>query len=145
MENYWPTIYNLETAMAAARRAAGIGLVLAGLTLLGLILVLAGNSEAMLGEEVLPEEMTFVLIGVGIQLALVLIFSWRVSTGKGYISAILLFLIQALEVANKVIMGTGVAWIVFHGFLLLGLVQGIRATLSYKKYKKLDSAASEFE
>ena len=138
MEKYWPKINSFETVMSGAKQGAIWGLAFSAMVGLGLVLTIF---------DVLPNEGSkqATLIGIAIELCLILFFTWRVSSGKGYVSAILLVLIFVVEIAAKIAGGTAsVFWIVFYGFVLLGLITGVRATFAYKKYATSQDVVDAF-
>ncbi len=145
MAAFFPKIENLADVRSIARGAAGAGLVFAGMLAFGFALILYGNAELVMGEEPGNGELIWLLSGIGIEIGLVLFFVWRVSTGKGYVSAILLLLLFLIEAAAKITSGTtNAGWMIAYLFISIGLLHGIRATLAFKKMSKLETATSEF-
>ena len=138
MEKYWPKINSFETVMSTAKQGAIWGLAFSAMLGLGLVLT---------AFDVLPNEdlKLATLIGIAIELCLVLFFTWRVSSGKGYVSAVLLLLLFIVEIVAKIFDGTASVFaIVFYGFAFLGLVNGVRATFAYKKYAASENIVEAF-
>jgi hypothetical protein len=71
---------------------------------------------------------------MGIESALILFFSWRLWTGKGYVSGILLLILFLIEAVFKLVSNPGIfIWVLFYAGLAIIFVNGIRAALARKR------------
>lgn len=145
MAALFPKFETLEDVRKAARSGAIAGLFFAGMNALGLALMffgvqLPGDTDPVSGSDQIAS-----MAGVGIELIVILLFSWRVSTGKGYVSAIALLLLFLLEIFLKIAGGTSnVGWMFAYAFIALGMFNAIRATLVFKKFARIENMAGAF-
>ncbi|MBA3070509.1 MAG: hypothetical protein FP825_18780 [Hyphomonas sp.] len=127
MEKLIPKFETMDDINKALRTAGICGLVVAAMTLLGLLFVLFGGDIA-------AEDKLGSMIGIGAELLLILLFTWRFSMHRGVVSGVLLLALFLLETFLKIVSGTtSVAWIFVYAALILGIVNGLRACFAYKR------------
>ncbi len=145
MENLFPKFETIEDVRKAARGGALSGLIFAGMAVLGGAFLffageIPGDSDSYVGDE-----RTYALVGVGIEIFLILLFSWRLSTGKGYVSGILLLALFLVEIATKLLGGGGaVFWVLFYLVLARGILNGTRACFAYKRVSSASISLDAF-
>lgn len=133
MAAIFPKLETIEDAKNAAKQGALAGLLFAGMYVLGIAFIL------WLGES--PTDRSAAdqsdVMGGAVVTTIILLFTWRVWTGKGFVSAALLLVAFLAEVAMKVVGGTASAgWFIFYFFVAAGLFNGLRRTLAYRRLSK---------
>ena len=131
MEKLFPVI---ETHEDVTRLARGGGI--AGLAFLVLILLdglLAGvpGSLAGMGGHFSAAAEAFPVIGSGLEIAAILFMTWRIWSGKGYISAVLLAGLFVAETVTAIHGPYGLAWLAAYFALGLMMLNAIRACLRH--------------
>jgi hypothetical protein len=138
MDKLFPRFETMDDINKALRSAGICGLVIAAMTLLGLLLVVFGSDVA-------AEDKLGSMIGIGAELLLVLLLTWRFSMHRGVVSGILLLALFLLESALKVVSGTtNVGWMIAYAALMIGIVNGLRACFAYKRIATGTLAADTF-
>ncbi|MEZ5998523.1 MAG: hypothetical protein R3B98_07505 [Hyphomonas sp.] len=145
MERYFPKMDSLEAVLKAIRGGGISGLVVAAMTVLGGVFIFFAGGLPGEDTYLTEEDKLYALIGVGIELLLVLLLTWRLWAGHGYVSGIILLALSLLEAVLKVTSGgAGVAWIFLYAAIAVGLFNGVRGALAYKRVKADSAAASAF-
>lgn len=130
-------------AKRVARRATIVALLFAGMYVVGIYVTLQGISP-ITGQRdpeiaAIPEIVTIFNV---IALLLVLFLAWRISTGRGFVSAAFLFVWFVGEAATKVIGGSaGIGFGLAFFVMALFLADGVRATWVGSKLAKLPDQA----
>jgi CHASE2 domain-containing sensor protein len=124
-------IRDLASAKRAAKEGSVGGFVFAGMYVLGAFLKYRA--------EPLPQEETIVLVAVyGALTALIVFLTWRVRSGRGFMSAGLLLLWFVAESALKVLGGSvHVGWAFFYLMVAGALVQGLRGCWKVRRYRQM--------
>jgi hypothetical protein len=130
-------IATFAEAKRVARRAAIVALMFAAMYVIAIYVTMQGFSPISGQRD--PEITAFLgivtVINV-IAMLLILFLAWRVSTGRGFVSAAALLVWFMLEAATKVIGGSagiGFAYIV----MILFLADGVRASWAGSKLAKV--------
>jgi hypothetical protein len=125
-------ITDLESAHAAAKAGAGAGFVFAGMYVIGALMQYrAASSHSQ------DEAIAFVAINA-VLISLILFLSWRVKTGRGFISTALLLLWFVGECTVKVLAGsTNMGWVFFYLIVAAGLLRGLRGCWKVRQYRHL--------
>jgi len=146
VEKIFPAISTEDIARQMARRAGYAGLFFAGMILLSAgILFFTTDTLPGFDDYMDPVERTSTLVAMGIEIALVLFFTWRVWTGKGYVSGILLLILFLVEVVFKLMSNPGsFLWILFYAALAVSFVNGIRAALARKRVTVASNSIEAF-
>jgi hypothetical protein len=142
---WFAAISDQSSAKAAAKNGAIGGLIFAGMYVIGaIVLVFAGRSPTTGASSAdFAEFGIFLIIIDTLLIALILFLSWRVSTGRGYISAALLLLWFVGEVVTKVISGgASVGWIFFYLAVGATLVEGWRGCWLGRRFRDVPDAAT---
>jgi hypothetical protein len=132
-------------ARAAAKKGAIAGLVFAGMYVLGtLMLVYAGMSPTTGGASTAYQEQGVYLVIADVILTLIILFfSWRVWSGRGYISGTLMLLWFICEAVLKVLGGSAnIGWIFFYFAMMLAMIEGIRGCWLGRRYRNVPSVAT---
>ena len=136
MEKLFPGIETLEDVLRLARGGGIAGLIFAALTLLdGLLAVYAGG-PAVRGPLLSggPDGLLHMapLIGTAIEIAAILFMTWRIWTGKGYVSAVLLMALFVAEAMTEIHGGIyGLGWVIAYFVAGLMMLNAIRACIRY--------------
>ena len=135
VEKIFPVINTADIARQLARRAGYAGLFFAGMILLNAgILFFTTDTLPGFDDYMDPVARTSTLVSMGIESALILFFSWRLWTGKGYVSGILLLILFLIEAVFKLVSNPGIfIWVLFYAGLAIIFVNGIRAALARKR------------
>jgi len=114
--------------MRLARGGGIAGLIFVALILLdGLLTVVSGGGGQFSGPHAMP------LIGTGLEIAAILILTWRVWSGKAWASAILMMALFVMKAMTEIPGGLyGAAWIVAYFSAGLMMLNAIRASLRYR-------------
>jgi len=114
--------------MRLARGGGIAGLIFVALILLdGLLTVVSGGVGQFSGTHAMP------LIGTGLEIAAILILTWRVWSGKAWASAILMMALFVMKAMTEIPGGLyGAAWIVAYFSAGLMMLNAIRASLRYR-------------
>lgn len=146
MEKFFPPIITVEDARNLAKRAGYAGLFFAGLIVLNAaILFFTTDTLPGFDDYMDPVERNSALVFMGIESVLVLLLSWRVWTGRGYVSGILLLILFVIEVGFKMATNPGsLFWIVFYAAIALYFVNGVRATLARKRVSRASASIESF-
>jgi len=124
---YWPALNNLDESYTVARKSWG-GWVFAGMIVLGAVAtLLTGKSPTDLKT---PESnVAGAVVAIGIELLFVLIASYRIRIGRGWIISWFLFAIFILEALNKMLRGGPfvIGWIFFYIAIGSSILAGARA------------------
>lgn len=124
MEKLFPEIVSIEDVMRLARGGAVAGGLLAGLVLL----------DGLLGAASVFRP-GFQLTAVMIEMSLILFLAWRVLSGRGLVSAILLMALLVLGTMTGIQGGVfGLAWMAAYFGLGLMMLNAIRASLRHDTY-----------
>ncbi|HRX75646.1 MAG TPA: hypothetical protein P5341_16165 [Hyphomonas sp.] len=128
MEKLFPRIETLADVMRLARGGGIAGLIFVALILLdGLLTVVSGGGGQFSGPHAMP------LIGTGLEIAAILILTWRVWSGKAWASAILMMALFVMKAMTEIPGGLyGAAWIVAYFSAGLMMLNAIRASLRYR-------------
>lgn len=134
MRIFLSEISDTETALKVARRAGTSGLIFAGFIAIGAAFIVFGKSEDVLNRSLHIDEVKQVTVFLTIEIVVVLLLSWRVWSGQGFVSAIFLLLLFLLESIAKFVTGTSnIGWLIVYALLGLSILHRIRATWAYKK------------
>ena len=114
--------------MRLARGGGIAGLIFVALILLdGLLTVVSGGGGQFSGPHAMP------LIGTGLEIAAILILTWRVWSGKAWASAILMMALFVMKAMTEIPGGLyGAAWIIAYFSAGLMMLNAIRASLRYR-------------
>jgi len=114
--------------MRLARGGGIAGLIFVALILLdGLLTVVSGGVGQFSGTHAMP------LIGTGLEIAAILILTWRVWSGKAWASAILMMALFVMKAMTEIPGGLyGAAWIIAYFSAGLMMLNAIRASLRYR-------------
>lgn len=131
MDRLFPKIETLADVMRLARGGGIAGLIFVALILLdGLVSTVSGGGGRgghFSGAHALP------LIGTGLEIAAILFMSWRVWSGKAWLSAVLMMALFVIKAMTEIPGGLyGVAWIVAYFGVGLMMLNAIRAALRYR-------------
>ncbi|MEZ6013325.1 MAG: hypothetical protein R3C08_15810 [Hyphomonas sp.] len=128
MEKLFPRIETLADVMRLARGGGIAGLIFVALILLdGLLTVVSGGVGQFSGTHAMP------LIGTGLEIAAILILTWRVWSGKAWASAILMMALFVMKAMTEIPGGLyGAAWIIAYFSAGLMMLNAIRASLRYR-------------
>jgi len=141
---FWPSYDSLDEAQEATSRGATAGIVLLVLKIIGIAVlsVLGPDRRA----ELLGEQMSLMeaLITQGIDVAIIAFFSWRIYSGKGYVSAILLILLAIYMAISALLTGTFLVPIVIGMAVVPPVWKAIPATLAYKRLNETETDISVF-
>ena len=129
MNRLFPEITSLRDVMRLARGGAIAGIVFAGILFL----------EGLLGTaSVFPA--SFQLATTGLETSLILVLAWRVWSGRGLVSSILLMALLVLATMRGLHDGAfGLSWMAAYFGLGLMMLNAIRASLRHDVYS--DEAA----
>lgn len=131
MEKLFPEIASFEDVMRLARGGAIAGVLFAGLFLL----------DGMLGTSSLLRP-SLQVIAVALEATLILFLAWRVLSGRGIVSAILLMALLVLATMTGIQSGAfGLAWMAAYFGLGLMMLNAIRASLRHDVYSEEASDA----
>ena len=131
MEKLFPEVASIEDVMRLARGGAIAGIIFAVLVLLDEIL---GSSSIF--HPGLPLAVT------GLEMSIILFLSWRVWSGHGFVSAILLMALLVLSTMTGLHDGAfGLAWMAAYFGLGLMMLNAIRANLRHDIYSEDTSEA----
>jgi hypothetical protein len=121
--NYWPVIYNKETARKAALQGAQASFIVAGLTAL-LVLLAVLNIAKIFSPEALVDAAIFAVLGL---------LARRMSRVAA-VSALALFILERAYTAytRGVTPVMGIVALV----LLLAFISGVRGTFAYHRFQK---------
>jgi class 3 adenylate cyclase len=136
-------IVSFAEAKRVARRAAIVALIFAVMYVIGTVISLLGISPITGQRDPgLAAAHVFILIFNTIALLLILFLAWRISTGRGFVSAGFLFVWFVAEAATKVIGGSaGIGFGLAFFVMALFLGDGVRATWAGSKLAKLPDQA----
>jgi len=128
LEKLFPRIETLADVMRLARGGGIAGLIFVALILLdGLLTVVSGGVGQFSGTHAMP------LIGTGLEIAAILILTWRVWSGKAWASAILMMALFVMKAMTEIPGGLyGAAWIIAYFSAGLMMLNAIRASLRYR-------------
>jgi hypothetical protein len=138
-------IDDYASAKTAARNGAIAGLIFAGMYLLGALLIIFAGRSPTTGEATTDfEELGIYLVIIdAILTALILFLSWRVSTGRGYISAGLLLVWFVGECVMKALGGaTSIGWIFFYLAVAATMFDGLRGCWLGRRVRPMPDAAT---
>jgi hypothetical protein len=140
-DRFLPPIENAEDARGCVRMGAYAGLALAGMYVIGAVAIYVFGTDFQ-SDAIPPQDVASALIGIAIVLPIVLFLTWRVSTGKGFISSALLLLLFLFELFVKFTSQTfvGPFWIFAYIAIVLGFVNGIRGCLALRRLPKEPAA-----
>ena len=128
LEKWFPEIHGFEDAKKLSKQGAIAILIFTAMNLLGVLLVVFGKISPVDGHSVLAEEIQNQIIGTAIILPILLIFSWRVYKGKGWLVGGLTFVWFLAEIAVKIAAGTtNIVWLIAYAAICAMLINGIRA------------------
>lgn len=124
MEKLFPEIASFEDVMRLARGGAIAGILFAGLVLL----------DGVLGTSSLFRP-GLRLAATGIETSVILFLAWRVWSGRGLVSAILLMALLVLATMTGIHSGAfGIAWMAAYFGLGLMMLNAMRACLRHHIY-----------
>ena len=145
MEKFFPHFGTLKDVRRWARAGAIAGYGYAAMVLISGWNVLASGLFPGNAKPITDSEKYLALIGTGIEVAVVLFLSWRLSSGKGHVSAIILLAIFLIAVLLRLVTrGAGLQWILVYASLAWLMLNGIRACRAYKRVSLAESAVGEF-
>lgn len=128
-------IATFADAKRVARRAAIVALLFAAMYVIGIVVTRRGISP--ISGQYDPEIAAFLEIMMVfnvIALLLILFLAWRISTGRGFVSAAFLLVWFVAETATKVIGGSaGIGYALAYLVMTLFLIDGVRATWAGSK------------
>jgi hypothetical protein len=131
-------IATVADAKRVARRAAIVALLFAAMYVIGIVVTQRGISP--ITGQYDPEIASFLEIMMVfnvIALLLILFLAWRISTGRGYVSAAFLLVWFVAETATKVIGGSaGIGYALAYLVMTWFLIDGVRATWAGSKLAK---------
>lgn len=126
MEKLFPEVTSFEDVMRLARSGAFAGILFAALVLLDGMLDVSPMMQPGLQ-----------LAATGAETALILFLSWRVWSGRGFVSAILLMALLVLATMSGLHGGAfGLAWMAAYFGLGLMMLNAIRASLRHDIYSE---------
>ena len=131
MEKLFPRIETIDDVMRLARAGGVAGLVFAGLILLGAL------RSAFLGDPIgsgylSVRQETLLATETGLEIGAILFLTWRVWSGKGYVSAIALSLMFVAEAMSEIGGGLyGAGWVCAYFGAGLMMLNAIRACLRH--------------
>jgi hypothetical protein len=132
-------IATFAEAKRVARRATIVALIFAGMCVMGIYVTLQGISPITGQRD--PEIVAIleiVTIFNVIFLLLILLLAWRISTGRGFVSAAFLLVWFVGEAITKVIGGSaGIGFGLVYFVMVLFLVDGVTATWTGSKLAKV--------
>jgi hypothetical protein len=136
MDRLFPEIASVGDVMRLAKGGAIAGLVFACLILLDTFLGGAAFGRSGAGLQGSGAGHAIQLGLTGAEIAIILFLSWRVSTGRGLISAILLMALFFLCAMSGIDGGLfSVAWTIAYFCLGVLMLNAIRASLRYGAFK----------
>jgi len=136
MEKWWPKITDKKSALNAAKFGGNAGFIFAVFYVIGLISFVSTNSFEFAEQTISSDDRVGTIIGIVIGMLLVVFWSIRVRTGRGYISSILLVFIFIIEIAAKITsVSVGFYWYLIYLAIFLALIGAVRGTWAYRKYK----------
>ncbi|KCZ88531.1 hypothetical protein [Hyphomonas jannaschiana] len=135
MDRLFPEITSVGDVMRLAKGGAIAGLVFVCLILLDSFLggsAFGGSGAGLQGAGASP---AIQLLLTGAEIAVILVLAWRVSTGRGLVSAILLMALFFLCALSGIDGGLfGVAWTIAYFGLGLLMLNAIRACLRHDAF-----------
>jgi hypothetical protein len=146
MEKLFPAINTMDDLRRLAKNAGIGGLIFAGMILLSAA-ILFFTTDTLPGFEdyMDPAERTSTLITLGVEAVVILLFTWRIWVGKGYVSGILLLILFLIEIAFKIANSPRTfLWIIMYAAIALAFVNGIRAALAYKRVSTASVSLNAF-
>ncbi len=136
MEKWWPKIIDKNSAIATAKLGSISGYVFAAMYALGLTSILLTSSYGFTDQTIPITDKLAVIIGVLSALVFVIFWSWRIRSGRGYISSIFLLLLFIFEIGVKLMSGgVGITWYFIYLAMFITMINAIRATWAYRKFK----------
>ena len=144
MNGFFPKIESFETVKDMAKQGMYSGLILTAMLGLGLAVLCFTDGTPVLGEAVYGQEKIFSMAGVGTEIAIVLLLTWRVSKGKAMVSGVLLTLIAVIEFISRVLAGPSIVSFVLFFWVFRGLINAMRASFVYDRLKLADQAEDVF-
>ena len=124
MEKLFPEITSFEDVMRLAKGGAVAGLIFACLVLF----------DGLLGSSSITAP-ALQLAVTGLEVSFILFLAFRVSSGRGYFSAILLMALLVLATLSGIQDGAfGLAWVAAYFGLGLMMLNAIRASLRHDAY-----------
>ncbi len=131
MEKLFPEITSLQDVMRLAKGGAIAGIVFAALVLFDAVF---GSFPA-----VLPG---IWMAGAGLEAAFILLLSWRIWSGRSFVSAIVLMALLVLATLSGIRDGIfGLAWLAAYFGLGLMMLNAIRACLRHDVYSRKTAPA----
>lgn len=137
IEDYYPKLDTIEQAKKAARFGAMGGLYYAGSYAVSLTLVQVTGESVNERVPLSPEQLRVWTIVTLTVFAAALFATWRVATGKGVVSSVLLLIGFVAETVGKISSGeASTGWLLIYVFIIFILITGVRATWAYRKLTK---------
>jgi hypothetical protein len=136
-------IVDAASAKKAAKHGAIAGLFFAGMYVVGVVFAYSGRSP--MDGAAIEDEMTIygMLIADVLLVALILFLCWRIKTGRGWISSVVLLVWFVVEAAFKIVGGSSnVGWIIFYIAMTMGFVEGVRGTWACRDFAKQANSPS---
>nr|WP_321360176.1 hypothetical protein [uncultured Hyphomonas sp.] len=131
MEKLFPEITSLQDVMRLAKGGAIAGIVFAALVLFDAVF---GSFPA-----ILPG---IQMAGAGLEAAVILFLSWRIWTGRSFVSAIVMMALLVLATLSGIRDGIfGLAWLAAYFGLGLMMLNAIRACLRHDIYSRKTAPA----
>lgn len=131
MEKLFPEITSLEDVMRLAKGGAVAGFIFACLVLF----------DGLLGSSSITSPALQMAV-TGVEVSLILFLAFRVWSGRGYFSAILLMALLVLATLSGIQDGAfGLAWVAAYFGLGLMMLNAIRASLRHDAYSEQPAAA----
>jgi hypothetical protein len=135
MDRLFPEIASVADVMRLAKGGAIAGLVFACLILLDSLLGGSAFSASGAGLQEAGASPAIQLIATGAEITAILFLAWRVSTGRGFVSAILLMALFVTSAMAGIGGGLfGLAWAVAYFGLGLMMLNAIRACLRHHAF-----------
>jgi hypothetical protein len=127
-DKWFPTLDSAESAKQAARQGGLGGLLFAGSYLIGIIFVAFFKTSPVDKSAVAGDDALYWMAASAVLTAAIFLLAWRVSTGKGWVSAGILLIWFVLEIATKIVGGTtNIGWMFAYAAVAAMLFNGLRA------------------
>lgn len=144
MSKWFPEVYDHEGADAALRGGVYGALGFAAMLIIGMAMLQFAGTLPAPGEPI--QRSGAALIGIGVELALVLVCAWRFKNGKGLIWGLAIVALFALEIIGKLMAGVfGVVWLLFYAAIGAGLINGVRGAWAKRSLPPSEDYAQVFE
>lgn len=144
MRAIFPRIETMKDIRAQSQRGVIAGFVFIVMIALGVLVVLLVGNDPLNGQPIPASDLTYTLVGLAIEIAIILFLIWRIWSGTAYVSAGLLLLIALVEFTAKMLSAPTLISMVLFTYIAIGLINAIRGGLAYDRVESDEAAESFF-